>query len=118
MMIVVMILVLSFEKKDLKLQTHSQALFCYGTTVGFSIIVSVDILKKLFMKKKPSIDKMEILNNVLAVILFTVVGFTRVHNYKENYSEEKMWKDMAKKLEVDQVHFSKGEICLSHRNIS
>ena len=65
------------------LESSSEALLCYGTIVGFSIIVSEDILKKLFSDKKEALDKMDILNNVLALILFTAVGVTRVDNYKK-----------------------------------
>ena len=118
MMILVMILVLSFEKKDLKLQTHSQALFCYGTTVGFSIIVSGEMLKKLFSEEKQVIDKMEILSNVLAVILFTVVGSTRVKKYKDRYSEEQMMIKIAQIfVGSDLSVFLTGKIGFFHHNI-
>ena len=47
-----MILVLSFEGIPFdNLESYSQALLCYGTTVGFSIMVSQDILKKLFSEE-------------------------------------------------------------------
>ena len=62
-------------------QSNSQALLCYGTVVGFSIIVSGDILKKLLSDQKLALDKLEISNNVLAVILFTASGITRVEKY-------------------------------------
>ena len=70
-----MILVLSFEENLSQLQSNSQTLLCYGTTVGFSIIVSEDILRKLFSDKNPARDKIEILKNVLAVFLFIAVGW-------------------------------------------
>ena len=62
-------------------QSNSQALLCYGTIVGFIIIVSGDILKKLLSDQKLALDKIEISNNVLAVILFTASGITRVEKY-------------------------------------
>ena len=65
-------------------QSNSQALLSYGTIVGFSIIVSGDILKKLFSDQNLSLDKVEIFNNVLAVILFTALGFTRVEKYNNS----------------------------------
>ena len=71
-----MILVLSLENIP---DSHLEGLLYYGTTVGFSIIVSGDILKKLFSNKNQTRDKMEILNNVLAVILFMAVGFIRMY---------------------------------------
>ena len=95
-----MIIVLSLEKDDpltnpLSIistnfecgavgQSNSQALLSYGTIVGFSIIVSGDILKKLFSDQNLSLDKVEIFNNVLAVILFTALGFTRVEKYNNS----------------------------------
>ena len=51
--------------------------------MGFSIIVSEEILKKLFSDKNQACvcDKMEILNNVLAMILFAAVGIIRIIKY-------------------------------------
>ena len=83
-----MILVLRFAGiplDNLIDKSTSMALLCYGTTVGFSIIVSGDILRKLFSDKKEAMDKMEILNNVLALVLFTVVGVTRVDYYNKRF---------------------------------
>ena len=82
-----------------------QPILCYGSTVGFSIIVFGDILKKLFSDKKP--DKMEILNNFLAVILFTAVGVTRVVNYNSKSLTGQLIKDH---LGIDLSDFSKGKI--------
>ena len=101
-----MILVLSFEKTP---DSHVEGLLYYGTTVGFSIIVSGQILKK------QSRDKMEILNNVLAVILFTAVGIIRINKYNSASSTEQLIKDH---LGIDLSDFSTGEILQSNHNIS
>ena len=54
-------LVLTFEGIPFdNLESNSPALLCYGTTVGFSIMVSSDILKKLFSDLSGP-DKMDLL---------------------------------------------------------
>merc|ERR1719219_937684 len=91
-----MILVLRFEGIPLDdLQSNGQALLCYGTTVGFSIIVSVDILKKLFSDKKEGCDEMEI-DNIVAVVLFAVVGAIRLTSYHSIYSNITSWQNYCK----------------------
>ena len=90
-----MILILSFGKNQsptlntdigglidgkslLECETVGQAPLCYGATVAFSIIVSGDILRKLLSDQKLTIDRIDMFYNVLAIILFTTLGFTRV----------------------------------------
>ena len=98
-----MILVLSLENIP---DSHLEGLLYYGTTVGFSIIVSGDILKKLFSNTNHSRDKMEILNNFLAVILFNSVGAIRVEKYSSAYSTAQLIKDH---LGIDLSDHSTGE---------
>ena len=118
-----MILVLTLVKNDLKdfstftkclHESKIQALLCYGTTVGFSIIVFGDILRRLFSDIKDAIDKIEILNNVIAVILFTALGVSRVERYNSRYSLE-WWieafeKGIEKQNYLELSDFSTGEI--------
>ena len=101
------ILVLSFEENLSQLQSNSQTLLCYGTTVGFSIIVSEDILRKLFSDKNPARDKIEILKNVLAVFLFAAVGAIRVVKYHYLYSREQL-------ILIAPEFSDSGEICINH----
>ena len=101
------ILVLSFEENLSQLQSNSQTLLCYGTTVGFSIIVSEDILRKLFSDKNPARDKIEILKNVLAVFLFAAVGAIRVVKYHYLYSREQL-------ILIAPEFSDSGEICIKH----
>ena len=115
-----MILVLSFAGISLdntQDKSTSMDLLCYGTTVGFSIIVSGDILRRLISDKNEAIDKIEILNNVIAVILFTALGVSRVERYKSRYSQEWWIEAFEKEIEeqnnLELSDFSTGEILLS-----
>ena len=112
-----MILVLSFENIERTTnvnKTSREALLCYGTTVGFSIIVFGDILRRLFSDIKDAIDKIEILNNVIAVILFTALGVSRVERYNSRYSQEWWIEAFEKEIEEQNYFelsdFSTGEI--------
>ena len=96
-----MVLLLSFEKNP-----DSQPLLSYGTSVGFGIIVSGNILKRLFSDKQETRDKMEILNNFLAVILFNSVGAIRVEKYSSAYSTAQLIKDH---LGIDLSDHSTGK---------
>ena len=96
-----MVLLLSFEKNP-----DSQPLLSYGTSVGFGIIVSGNILKRLFSDKQETRDKMEILNNFLAVILFNAVGAIRVEKYSSAYSTAQLIKDH---LGIDLSDHSTGK---------
>ena len=115
-----MILVLRFAGipvDDQQDKSTSMDLLCYGTTVGFSIIVSGDILRRLFSDIKDAIDKIEILNNVIAVILFTALGVSRVERYNSRYSQE-WWieafeKGIEKQNYLELSDFSTGEILSS-----
>ena len=94
------ILVLRFEGipvDNMLDKSTTMSLLCYGTTVGFSIIVSGDILRKLFSDKKEARDKIEILNNVLALILFTAMGVTRVANYNST-----IYQNFAESMKINQ----------------
>ena len=102
-----MILVLSLENIP---DSHVEGLLYYGTTVGFSIIVSGDILKKLFTNKNQTRDKMEILNNVLAVMLFTAVGIIRINKYNSSDSTVLVGQLINEHLGIDLSDFSTGEI--------
>ena len=78
--------------------------------MGFSIIVSGDILKKLFTNKNQVRDKMEILNNVLAVMLFTAVGIIRINKYNSSNSTVLVGQLINEHLGIDLSDFSTGEI--------
>ena len=93
-----MMLVFSFERTP---DSLVEGLLCYGSTVGFCIIVSGEILYK------QGRDKMEILYNVLAVILFTAVGIIRLMKYDSTNSTEQFILDT---LGVDLSDFSTGKI--------
>ena len=74
--------------------------------MGFGIIVSGNILKRLFSDKQETRDKMEILNNFLAVILFNSVGAIRVEKYSSAYSTAQLIKDH---LGIDLSDHSTGK---------
>ena len=104
-----MIVLLNFDEIP-----DNQPIICYGSTVGFSIIVSGDILKKLFSAKNEAREKMEILNNFIAVILFSTVGVTRIVRYNSTYSTGQL---IQEHLGIELSDFSKGEILQSNHNI-
>ena len=91
-------LVFSFERTP---DSLVEGLLCYGSTVGFCIIVLGEILYK------QGRDKMEILYNVIAVILFTAVGIIRLMKYDSTNSTEQFILDT---LGVDLSDFSTGKI--------